>query len=201
MVESRRSSTAARSKRVFTHSQESFAPVPIERPDRRASSRASRSDRSLSRSYSSRVGTVGLVLALTTAVGVGDGARLALPLFALFEFTPPSQADNDVARTAAVIRPVILLLILKKPPCDRQTKTKFGKHTVTRGSSLGIARLEPQRVCTVKYKSPAVDHGHHFTEPSFEVSISAVSWTSPKRNPLMLSKRNVCASGLVRSRP
>ena len=52
IVESRRSSAAARSKRVFTHNQPSFKPVPTVRPD----SFASRLYRSLSRSYSSRVG-------------------------------------------------------------------------------------------------------------------------------------------------
>lgn len=45
---------------------------------------------------------------------------------------------------------------------------------------------------------------YHFTVPSFVVSISACSLIgsdSLKRNPLMLSNKKFCASGLVRSNP
>src|SRR5829696_1746756 len=90
MVESRRSSAAAKSKRVFTHNQRSLAPVPTVRPD----SFASREYLSFSRSVSSRVGVRRLALVFTTGVVATVALALAFAFalaFLLFWFPWLSQ--------------------------------------------------------------------------------------------------------------
>src|ERR1044071_381911 len=111
IVESRRSSAAARSKRVLTQSQPSFKPVPTVRPD----SFASRWYRSLLRSYSSRVGAR---FVLVFAMGVGVVATLAFTFAFAFavrlSFAVPLQPGRMIESTAKAMRPKNLFVILGK---------------------------------------------------------------------------------------
>src|ERR1044072_1091746 len=113
IVESRRSSAAARSKRVLIQSQVSFAPVPTLRPD----SLASRLYRSLFASYSARVGAL-LLLVLATGVGVAVAVAFAFVarLTATLLLAVVSQPGSKTASAATAMNPVILLLIFCEIP-------------------------------------------------------------------------------------
>src|ERR1044071_9336358 len=125
IVESRRSSAAARSKRVLTQSQPSFKPVPTVRPD----SFASRLYRSLFASYSSRVGALRLLFAEVTGVEIGVAVAVAfafaLAFAALLLFVLSHPATNT--RSAPSNKnPSILRLIFAKSSLalNRQTSSE-----------------------------------------------------------------------------
>src|SRR5215203_2755718 len=124
MVESRRSSAAAKSNLVLTQSQPSFTPVPTVRPD----SRASREYLSLSRSYSSRLGALRvsvLAFAFATVGGVAafTGA-FALRLTVALLLAVLSQPAINTESAANVKSPVILRLMFAKSSLHLN-QTKF----------------------------------------------------------------------------
>ena len=137
IVESRRSSAAARSKRVLIQSQVSFAPVPTLRPD----SFASRLYRSLFASYSERVGAL-LLFVLATGVGVGVAVAIAFAfqLAVAFEFAVLSQPGSSTASAAKAMNPVILRLI-NLLLTSEHTQSKFGKHTLVERASKRRAEV------------------------------------------------------------
>src|ERR1043165_6208250 len=127
IVESRRSSAAARSKRVLTQSQPSFKPVPTVRPD----SFASRLYRSLFASYSSRVGALRLLFAEVTGVEIGVTVAVAFAFafaftVALLLFAVLSHPATNTRSAPNNKNPSILRLIFAKSSLalNRQTSSE-----------------------------------------------------------------------------
>jgi hypothetical protein len=131
-----------------------------------------------------------------------------LVLAVSLRFVLLSQASKKIESAATAMSPESRLILGKSSLLNavrvRKTYahafsnvlvTNGGKNNSRAGRGNSLSEQSSGRTSAADYTD------YHFTLPSFVVSISARLGVSPKRKPLMLSNKNVCASGLVRSRP